>query len=162
MNAPWLGANPNAAGVAPFWPWPVTPKLNGEAFPPPVDVEGVTGVNTNGDGLEPAVPLTVVVVPGVLETPKANVGAFVAGAGVDDVVVVVVPNALTGVDVVPNALPLVSGPEPGLGASCLGAENTDKPCEVPVFAGVVEFVEGKATFGSDPPVGLFAARLNRG
>ena len=104
MNAPCVGApNPNAAGVVPFCPCPVAPKLNGDAGPPPVDVEGVTGVNTNGDGLEPVVPLVEVVVAGVLETLKENAGLFVAGAGVD----CVVPNALIGVDVVPNALPFV-------------------------------------------------------
>jgi len=159
VNAVWPGPNPNAAGVGLFCPCPVTPKWNGDPVPPPVDVEGVTGVNTNVGCLEPVVPF-VVVVPGVLGAPKGNTGLFVAGAG--GVMVVLVSNALTGVDVVPNALPFVSGLGPGLGASCLGAANGSMPCEVPVFAGVVEFVEGKAAFGSDPPAGLFAAKLNGG
>ena len=142
----------------------MAPKLNGDVVPPPVDVEGVTGVNTN---LGPVVPFVVVVVVvvavlGALETPKGNDGLFVAGAGMDGVIVVVVLNALTGVDVVPNVLPFVSGLEPGLGASCLGTANGSAPCEVPVSAGVVEFMEGKVAFGSDPPAGLFAAKLNRG
>ena len=95
---------------------------------------------------------------------KGNVGLFVAGAGVDGVVavvVVVVPNALTGVDVIPNALPFVNGLGPGLDASCLGAAVENMPCEAPVFAGMVEFADGKATFGSDPPTGLFP-KLNGG
>lgn len=90
MNCPV--PNPNAAGVVPFCLGPVAPKSNGDAVPPPVDVEGVTGVNTNAGCLEPVVPFVVVVdvveVPGVLETPKENVCLFVAGAGVDVVVVV--------------------------------------------------------------------------
>lgn len=92
MNGPELVPNPNAAGVVPFCLCPVDPKSNGDAVPPPVDVEGVTGVNTNGDCLEPVVPFVVVVevvVPGVSGTLKENVCLFVAGAGLDDVVVVV-------------------------------------------------------------------------
>jgi len=93
VNGPGLVPNPNAAGVVPFCLCPVAPKSNGDAVPPPVDVEGVTGVNTNGDCLGPVIPSVVVVevveVPGVLETLKENVCLFVAGAGVDGVVVVV-------------------------------------------------------------------------
>lgn len=155
MNGPWFGPNPYPAGVAPFCPCPVAPKLNGDAVPPPVDVEGVTGVNVNTGGFEPVVPF-VVFVPGVLETLKGNAGLFVAGAGMDGVV----PNALTGVDVVPNALPFVIGLGPGLGACCSGAEDEKTPCEVPVFPGMVEFADGKAAFRSDPPPGLFAPKLN--
>ena len=158
---PWPDPNPNAAGVVPFCPCPVAPKLNGDAAPPPVDVEGVTGVNVNTGGFEPVVPFVVaVVVPGVLGALKGNVGLFVAGAGVGGVVVVV-PNALTGVDVIPNALPFVNGLGPSLEASCLGAAVKNMPCEAPVFAGMVEFADGKATFGSDPPTGLFP-KLNNG
>lgn len=98
-------------------------------------------------------------VPGVLEVAKENVGLFVAGAGVDGVAVVV-PNALTGVDVVPNALPFVSGLGPGLETSCLGAGNENKSGEVPAVAGVVEFEDGKVIFWSDPPPGLL--KLKRG
>lgn len=144
------GPNPNAAGVVPFCPGPDAPKLNGDPVPPPVDVEGVTGVNTNAEGLEPVVPFVVV---------EGNVGLFIAGAGVDCVVVVVVPNALTGVDVVPNTLPFASGLGPGLEASCLGAANGCVPVEVP---GVVEVEGGKVVHESDPPTGLFAAKLNGG
>ena len=151
--------NPNALGVAPFCPCPVAPKLNGELAPPPVDVEGVTGVNTNVGGLGPVGPFVfvvveAVVVPGVLET-KGDVGLFVAGAGVG--VMVLEPNALTGVDVVPNTLPFVSGLGPGLEASCFGAsENT--PGDVPL----VGFKDGKVTFESDPPPGLLTATLKWG
>jgi len=84
---------------------------------------------------------------------KGNVGLFVAG--VDGVVVEVVPNALTGVDVIPNALPFVNGLGPGLEASWLGAADEKMPCEVPVFA------DGKAAFRSDPPTGLLP-KLNSG
>jgi len=70
--------------------------LNGEVTPPPVDVEGVTGVNTNAEGLEPVVPFVagvvvveVVEVPGVLETLKENDGLFVTGPETDAVVVLV-------------------------------------------------------------------------
>ena len=66
---------------------------------------------------------------------------------------------LTGADVVPNPLPFANGLGPGLGSSCLGATNGNMPCEVPVFAGVVEFVGWKATFGSDPPASLFVLKL---
>ena len=93
MNGPGPVPNPNAAGVVPFCLCPVAPKSNGDAVPPPVDVEGVTGVNTNEDCLEPVVPFVVVVevveVPGVPETPKENVCLFVTGAGLDGVMVVV-------------------------------------------------------------------------
>ena len=163
VNVVWFGApNPNADGVLPLCP--VVAKLNGDEGPPPVDVEGVTGVNTNAGGLEPLVPFVVtevVVVPGVLELPKENAGLFVAGAGVG-CVAVVVPNALTGVDVVPNAFPFVSGLGPGLKASCLGAGNENTFCEAPVVVGVVEFEGGRVTFESDPPAGLLVAKLKRG
>jgi len=160
VNAPWAGApNPNAAGVVPFCPCPVAPKLNGDVAPPPVDVEGVTGVKTNGEGLKPVAPFVVeVVVAGGLGALKENVGLFVAGVGMDGVV----PNALTGVDVVPNALPFADRPGPGLKPSCLGALSENIPCEVPVVVGLVEFVDGKVTFWSDPPAGLFAEKLNWG
>lgn len=132
--------------------------MNGDATPPPVDVDGVTGVNTNAGGLEPVVPFVVgvvvveaVEVPGVLEMLKENAGLFVTGPGGDVVVLLVGPNALTGVDVVPNALPFANGLGTGIEPSCLGAGNENAPCEVPVFA----FVGGKATFGSSPPAGLF-------
>lgn len=161
-NAPWLGApKPNAAGVVPFCPCPIPEKLNGEAGPPPVDVDGVTGVNTNGDDLEPVVwfvAVAVFVVPGVFEKLKENVGLSMAGAESDVVVVAVVAtgNALTGVVVAPNTLPFLNGLGPGLEVSCFGGAS--EKGEVPVVAGVVEEVlEGKATFGS---VGLFAAKLN--
>jgi hypothetical protein len=144
------GPNPNAAGVAPFCPDPDAPKLNGDLAPPPVDGKWVTGVNTNAEGLEPVVPFVVV---------EGNVGLFIVGAGVDCAVVVFVPNALTGVDVVPNTLPFASGLGPGLEASCLGAANGCAPVEVP---GVVEVEDGKAVHESDPPAGLFAAKLNGG
>jgi hypothetical protein len=48
---------------------------------PPVDVEGVTGVNMNAESLEPAVPFVVA---------EGNVGLFTTGAGVHCVVVAVV------------------------------------------------------------------------
>lgn len=148
----WLCApNPNAAGVIPFCPCPVAPKLNGDADPPPVD-EGVGGVNVNTGGLEPVISFVVAVVEGVLEENSL----FIAGAGMDGVV----PNALTGVDVVPNALPFVSGLGLGLEGSCLGAANESVPCEPSVVAGMTEFVDGKAAFGSGPPASLFAAKLN--
>ena len=93
MNAPGPVPNPNAAGVAPFCLGPVAPKSKGDAIPPPVDVEGVTGVNTNAGCLEPLIPFVVVVdvveVPGVLGTPKENGVLFVTGTGVDAVVVLV-------------------------------------------------------------------------
>lgn len=165
MNAPWPGPNPNAAAVVPFCPCPVVPKLNGDAVPPPVDVEGVTGVNTNAGSLEPLVPFVVVVevveVPGVLEVLKENVGLFIAGAGVDSVALEVVPKALTGVGVVPNALPFANGLGPGLEPSCLEAATGNVPCEVLVFVGVVESVGRKVTFESGPPAGLFAPKLKR-
>jgi hypothetical protein len=103
------------------------------------------------------VVVVVVVMKGLLGTPKED-GWFVAGAGVGGVV----PNALTGVDVVPNALPFVCGLGPGLEGSCLGAAKESVPCELPVVAGVVELVDGKVTFVSNPPPGLFAVKLNRG
>lgn len=144
----------------------MAPKLNGDVTPPPVDVEGVTGVNTNAGGLGPVVPFVVgVVVVEVVELPgtlKETAGLFVAGPGVDAVVVLVRLNALTGVDVVPNALPFVNGLGAGIEPSCLGAGNENPPCEVPGFTGVVEFVDGKATFGSDPPAGLFRLKLKVG
>jgi len=150
----FVAPNPDAAGVVPFCPCPVTPKLNGDAVPPPVDVEGVGGVNTNTGCLEPVVSF-VAVVEGVLEGNSV----FVAGAGVDGVV----SNALTGADVVPNTLPFVSGLRPGLEESCLGAANGNTPCEPPpVVVGVVELVDGKASFGSGPPAGLFAEKPNEG
>ena len=165
VNGSWPGVpNPNAAGVVPLCPCPVTPKLNGDPAPPPVDVEGVTGVNTNVGGLGFVVPFVVVevvVVPGVLEKPKEGIGLFVAGVGVG-CVVVVVPNALTGVDVVPNTLPFVNGLGPGLGASCLGGANENIPGEVLVVTGVVEFEDGKVTFESDPPAGLLAVKFKKG
>lgn len=143
--------------------------MNGDVTPPPADVEGVTGVNTNAGGLEPVVPFVVgvvvvevVEVPGVLETLKENAGLFVTRPGVDAVVLLVGPNALTGVDVVPNALPFVNGLGVGIEPSCLGTGNENAPCEVPVFAGVVEFVDGNAAFGSDPPAGLFRLKLKTG
>ena len=121
MNVPWPGVpNPNAAGVVPFCPCLVTPKLNGDPVPPPIDVEGVTGVNTNEDGLDVAglfVVLGVAMLLGVLGMPKENGGLFVGGAGEDGIVVVVLLNALTGIGVVPNALPFISGPGPGLEVS---------------------------------------------
>jgi len=121
VNVPWPGVpNPNAAGVVPFCPCPVAPKLNGDPVPPPVDVEGVTGVNTNEDGLGATgsfVVLEVAVLLGVLGMPKENGGLSVGGAGVDGVVVVVLLNALTGIGVVPNALPFISGLGPGLEVS---------------------------------------------
>jgi len=101
------------------------------------------------------------VVVGVLGTLKLNAGLF-AGAGVDVVVVVVPLNALTGADIVPNAVPFVRGVGPGLEASCFGAANENVLGEVPVVAGVVEFKDGKLTFKSDPPAGLFAPRPNEG
>jgi hypothetical protein len=92
VNGPGLVPNPNAAGVVPFGFCAVAPKSNGDAAPPPVDVEGVTGVNTNVGCLELAVPFVVVVdvvdAPGVLETLKEIVCWSVAGAGVDDIAVV--------------------------------------------------------------------------
>lgn len=161
-NDPWFGApKPNAAGVIPFCPCPIAPKLNGEVTPPPVDVEGVTGVNVNGDGLGP-VPsfVVVVVVPGVFEKLKENAGLSVAGAGVDGVVVV--GNVLAGVDIGSNALPFLNGLGPGLEVSCFGARDEKILGEVPVVAGVVNVVDGKATFGSDPPAGLFTPKFSRG
>ena len=163
VNAPEVGApNPNAAGVGPFCPCPcpVDPKLNGDPGPAPVDVEGVGGVNTNAVGLVLVVPFVVtdvVVLPGVLDTPKDGIGLSIAGEGVSGVVVAI-PNALTGVDVVPKALPFVNGWEPGLGASCWGTTNGDTLGDAPV----VEFEDGKVTFESDPPAGLFAAKLKVG
>lgn len=147
----------------PVCPCPIVAKLNGEGPPPPVDVEGVTGVNTNGDGLEPVVSFVVVVlVLGVFEKLKGNVGLSVAVAGVDGAVVVVVGNALTGVVVVPNTVPFLSGLGPGLEVSCLGAAGEKIPVEVLGVAVVVEVMDGKATFGSVPPAGLFAPKLSRG
>ena len=165
-NVPWLGApKPNAAGVIPFCPCPIPPKLNGEVAPPPVEVEGVTGVNMNWEGgLELVVSFVVVAVLGVFAKLKENVGLSLAGAGVDgvEVVVVVVGNALTGVVVGPNTLPFLSGLGSGFEASCLGAASEKTPGELPVVTGVAGLVEGKATFGSDPPAGLFVAKLNWG
>ena len=105
----------------------------------------------------PVVSFVVVfVVPGVLDKLKENVGLSVAVAGVDDVV----GNALTGVVVVPNTF--LSGLGPGLEVSCLGAASEKIPGGMPVVAGVVEVTEGKATFGSAPPAGLFVPELNCG
>jgi hypothetical protein len=133
--------------------------LNGEVAPPPVDVEGVIGVNTNGDGLGPVVSFVVVVVgPGVFEKLKGNADLSVAGVGVDDVVLVVVGNALTGVVVVPKTVPFLNGLGPGLEASCFGAASEKIPVEEPEVVGVAGVIDGKATFGS----GLFAPKLNRG
>ena len=115
----------------------------------------------NADGLESTVPFVVleaVVEPGVLETPKEDVGLFVAEAGAG----CVVGNALTGAEVIPNALPFASGLGPGLEASCLGATNGNTPGEVPVVAGIRGSEDGKVTFKSDPPAGLLAAKLKRG
>ena len=134
-------------------PCPGAAKLNGEVTPPPVDVEGVTGVNTNGAGLEPVASFVVVVV--VPEKSKGTAGLSVTGVGLDGVVVI--ENALTGVDVVPNALPFLRGLGPGLEVSCLGVEDGKIPGEVPVIAEV----DGKESFRSDPPAGLFAPKLNR-
>jgi len=159
-NPPWFGApKPNAAGVIPVCPCPIVVKSNGEATSPPVDIEGVTGVNTNWGGLGPVVSFAVVV-PGVFGGLKENIGLSVAGAGADDVVVVAVENALTGIVGIPNTVPFLSGLGPGLGVSCLGVASEKTPGEVPVVTGVVEFVDGKATFESVPPTGLFAAKLN--
>jgi len=111
----------------------------------------------NADALESVVPFVVleaVVMPGVLETPKEDVGLFVAGAGVG----CVVGNALTGAEVTPNALPFASGLGPGLEASCLGATDG----KVPMVAGLLGPKDGKVTFESDPPAGLLAAKLKRG
>jgi hypothetical protein len=47
-------------GVILSCPGPTAPKLNGDPVLPPVDVEGVSRVNTNTEGLEPAVPFMVV------------------------------------------------------------------------------------------------------
>jgi len=158
VNAPWPGApNPNAAGVVPFCPCPGATKLKGDPAPPPVDVEGVTGVNTNEGGLDAVVSFVVL---GVLGMPKENADLLVGGAGVDGVVVLL--NALTGVGVVPNALPFITGLGPGLEVSCLGAANENMPGEVPVVVEMVGFEDGKLTFKSDPPVGLFVPKLNGG
>jgi hypothetical protein len=78
---------------------------------------------------------------------------------VDRVVVVAVPNVLTGVNVIPNALWFMSRLRPGLEASCLGVANGCGPVEVP---GVVEAGDGKVVHGSIPPAGLFAVKLNGG
>lgn len=105
------------------------------------------------------------VVPGVLGLPKKSAGLSVAGAGVDNVVVVVVAvvgNTLTGAVVVPNTVPFLNGLGPGLEASCLGAASEKILGEVLVVAGVVEVVDGKATLESVPPAGLFTPKLNRG
>ena len=75
------GPNPNVVGVVPYRPGPAASKLNGDPAPPPVDIEGVTGVNMNAESLEPAVPFVVA---------EGNVGLFTTGAGVDCVVVAVV------------------------------------------------------------------------
>jgi hypothetical protein len=99
----------------------------------------------------------VVVVPGVLETPKEVAGLSVAEAGVSGVVVAIL-NALTGVDVVPNALPFIGGLGPGLEVSCLGTTNWDMAGKAPL----VGFEDGKVTFGSDAPVGLLAVKSKRG
>jgi len=165
VKAPWPGVpNPNAAGVAPFCPCPPAPKSNGDPVPFPIDVEGVTGVNTNVGGLGPVVPSVpveeVVAAEEVLEAPKENVGLFIAGAGVGGVAVV--PNALTGVGVVPNRFPLVVWFTPGLKVSCLGAGNEKVLGEVPVVAEVVKFGDGKVTFESDPPAGLLILKPNKG
>ena len=159
MNGPGFGApNPNAAGVAPFCPCPAPPKLNGDPGTTPVDVEGVTGVNTNEGGLESVDPFMVIGVAVLLETLKEDVGLFGAGAGVG----CVVGNALTGVDVIPKAPPFVDGPGPGLEVSCLKALNGDMPGGVPVVAGLLGFEDGKVTLESDPPAGLLAAKLKSG
>lgn len=160
-NAPGFGApKPNAAGVVPFCPCAIPEKLNGEAAPPPVDVEGVTGVNINGDAFEPVVSFVVVVL-GVFGKLKENVGLSVAGTGVGRVVEVevVMGNALVGVVVAPNTLPFLNGLGPGLEVSSLEGVNEKTPGEVPVVAGVVD---GKATLGSDAPGGLFVVKLNEG
>ena len=162
VNGPGFGVpNPNAAGVVPFCPCPGAPKLNGDPGTTPVDVEGVTGVNTNADGLESVVPFVVmgvVVLPGVLETLKEDVGLFGTGAGVS----CIVGNALTGVDVIPKALPFIGWLGPGLGASCLGVPNGNTPGEIPAVAGLLGFEDGKVPFESDPPAGLLAAKLKSG
>lgn len=159
VNCDW--PNPNEAGPAPPCPCDTAPKLNGEAVPP-VDVEGVTGVNTNV-GLDPVESFEVdvaVVVLGVFGKPKENVGFSMAGAGLDVVVVACagIGNALTGDVVAPNTL-FLSGLGPGFPASCLGAAS-EKAGEVPVVVGVEEVVDGKTALWSDAPAGLFAARLN--
>jgi hypothetical protein len=104
--------------------------------------------------------VVVVVVPGVFEKLYGNVCLSVAG--VDNVVVVVVGNALTGIVVAPNTVSFLNGLGPGLEVSCLGAVSEKTPGEVPVVAEVVELMDGKTTFGSVPPAGLFALKLNRG
>lgn len=90
--------------------------MNGEAGPPPVDVEGVTGVNINGDDLAPVVwfvAVVVFVVPEATGRLKENAGLSMAEGGFD-AVVVAAGNALTGVVVAPNTLPFLSGLGPGL------------------------------------------------
>ena len=136
----------------------VVPKLNGEVAPSPVDVEGVTEVNTNWDDLEPVVSF-VVVVPKVFGELKENIGLPVAGAGMDGVVAVVVENALTGADVVPKRNPFLCGLGSGFEVSCLSVANKKAPGEVPVATAVFKVEGGKATFRSVPPTGLFQPKL---
>jgi len=115
----------------------------------------------NADGLESVVPFVVleaVVVLGVLDTPNEDMGLFVTGAGVG----CVVGNALTGADVIPNALPFANGLGPGLEVSCLGAPNDNTPGETPGVAGMLGPADGKVSFMSEPPAGLLAAKLKRG
>ena len=70
-------------GVVPPCPGPVALESNSDPVLPPVDAKGVTRVNMDAEGLESAVPFAVV---------EGNIGLFIVGAGVDCVVVVVVPN----------------------------------------------------------------------
>ena len=79
----------------------------------------------------------------------------------DDVVPVVVGNALTGVGVVPNTVAFLNGLGLGLKASSLGAVSAKILGGVLVVAGVVGVMDGKATFGSTPPTGLFVPKPNR-
>ena len=110
-------------------------------------------MNTNCVGLEPVASFVAVVV--VPEKLKEAAGFSVTGVGLDGVVVI--ENALTGVGIVPNALPFLSGLGPGLEVSCLGVEDGKIPGEVPV----PEEVDGNESFRSEPPDGLFAPKLNR-
>ena len=85
-------------------------------------------------------------VPGVFWKLVGGVGLSVAGTGVDDVV--------------PNNVPVLSGLGPGLEVSCFGTAGEKIPVGRPVVVGVVGVEDGKATFASIPPAGLFAPGLN--
>ena len=115
-------------------------------------------MNINGDAFEPVASFVVAVL-GVFEKLKENAGLSVAGAGLGSVVEVevVMGNALVGVVVAPNTLPFLKGLGPGLEVSSLEGVNEKTPGGVPVVA---EVVDGKVTLGSDPPEGLFVAKLN--